>query len=370
MKKLLTLFLCLAVSSAFGQSTLTVNKSTGAITGPVSATTFKTINSIAATNAATTNSAGSLSISGQTGLLTFTGLTSTNRAKTVRDAADTVLELGGSYTPTGNWTNMVLITPALGTPSALVGTSITGTASAFNIGGSAASLSITGQTGLMTVVGLTSTNRAKTVRDAADTVLESGGTYTPTGSFDFSGASATTGLKIPVAAGAAPTANGAISYDSTANLVKVGTNTATRTVMAFGNSDGGSPSGPLYTQVVGYKTGLSMLAGGNGATIFALTLPTGASGFTVTNSSFVVTAVNTPTAAAFRYNIAGNNGVMTTSLAANSTTPAANQVWTTTVATGGSPFFAATSGNVTVTITTPFTGTSVTGTLYVSGFFF
>lgn len=51
----------------------------------------------------TTGSAASLSISGQTGLLTFTGLTSTNRAITVRDAADTMLELGGSYTPTGTW---------------------------------------------------------------------------------------------------------------------------------------------------------------------------------------------------------------------------------------------------------------------------
>lgn len=54
-------------------------------------------------NQNTTGSAASLSISGQTGLLTFTGLTSTNRDKTVRDAADTILELGGSYTPTGTW---------------------------------------------------------------------------------------------------------------------------------------------------------------------------------------------------------------------------------------------------------------------------
>ena len=50
-----------------------------------------------------TPSAPNLSISGQTGLLSFTGLTSTNRIKTVRDAADTLLELGGSYTPTGTW---------------------------------------------------------------------------------------------------------------------------------------------------------------------------------------------------------------------------------------------------------------------------
>ena len=55
-------------------------------------------------NQSTTGSAASLSVSGQTGLLSFTGTTSTNRIKTVRDAADTLLELGGSYTPTGTWT--------------------------------------------------------------------------------------------------------------------------------------------------------------------------------------------------------------------------------------------------------------------------
>lgn len=77
-------------------------------------------------NQNTSGSAASLSISGQTGLLTFAGLTSTNRAKTVRDAADTILELAGSYTPTGTWTNMILATPALGTPSAIVLTNATG----------------------------------------------------------------------------------------------------------------------------------------------------------------------------------------------------------------------------------------------------
>lgn len=70
--------------------------------------------------------AANLSISGQTGLLSFTGLASTNRIKTVRDAADTILELGGSYTPTGTWTSMTLVTPALGTPASGVATNLTG----------------------------------------------------------------------------------------------------------------------------------------------------------------------------------------------------------------------------------------------------
>jgi hypothetical protein len=54
-------------------------------------------------NQNTTGSAASLSVVGQTGLFTITGITSTNRIKTVRDADDTILELGGSYTPTGTW---------------------------------------------------------------------------------------------------------------------------------------------------------------------------------------------------------------------------------------------------------------------------
>jgi hypothetical protein len=73
--------------------------------------------SAAALSNNTSGSAASLSVSGQTGLLTFTGITSTSRAKTVRNAADTILELGGSYTPTGSWTSMTLVTPALGTPA-------------------------------------------------------------------------------------------------------------------------------------------------------------------------------------------------------------------------------------------------------------
>lgn len=82
---------------------------TGTVTIPNGAAlgTPASINLVNATfptlNQSTTGSAASLSISGQTALLTFTGLTSTNRVKTVRDAADTLLELGGSYTPTGTW---------------------------------------------------------------------------------------------------------------------------------------------------------------------------------------------------------------------------------------------------------------------------
>ncbi len=78
--------------------------------------------------------ARSISISGQSGLLTFLGLTGTNRAKTIRDAADTLLELGGSYTPTGTYTSLTMVTPVLGTPTSGVLTNCTGTADGLTAG--------------------------------------------------------------------------------------------------------------------------------------------------------------------------------------------------------------------------------------------
>ena len=81
----------------------------GPTTGGAATATFRALVAadIPTLNQNTTGSAASLSISGQTGLLTFTGLTSTNRAKTVRDAADTILELGGSYSPTGTFSGLI-----------------------------------------------------------------------------------------------------------------------------------------------------------------------------------------------------------------------------------------------------------------------
>lgn len=81
-------------------------------------------------------SATSLSVAGQTGLISFTGLTSTNRVKTVRDAADTILELGGTYTATGLTagnvtTNANLTGPITSTGNATAIASQTGTGTTF-----------------------------------------------------------------------------------------------------------------------------------------------------------------------------------------------------------------------------------------------
>lgn len=60
------------------------------------------------------------------GFTKFTGPLTTEKTKTLRNANDTILELGGSYTPSGTWTSMTLVTPALGTPVSGILTNCTG----------------------------------------------------------------------------------------------------------------------------------------------------------------------------------------------------------------------------------------------------
>lgn len=60
------------------------------------------------------------------GFTKFSGPTTAERTKTLRDANDTILELGGSYTPTGTWTSLTMVTPALGTPTSGTLTNCTG----------------------------------------------------------------------------------------------------------------------------------------------------------------------------------------------------------------------------------------------------
>ncbi len=158
-------------------------------------------------NQNTTGSAASLSISGQSGLMTVSGLASTNRIKTVRDAADTLLELGGSYTPTGTWTSLTMVTPVLGTPTSGVlsnctgypGTSALVTTGTLTSGATGAGFTVALGTSTITGIlgsanggtangftkfsGPTTSEKTKTLRDATDTILELGGSYTPTGTW-------------------------------------------------------------------------------------------------------------------------------------------------------------------------------------------
>lgn len=60
------------------------------------------------------------------GFTKLSGPTTSEKTKTLRDATDTILELGGSYTPTGTWTSLTMVTPVLGTPASGTLTNCTG----------------------------------------------------------------------------------------------------------------------------------------------------------------------------------------------------------------------------------------------------
>ena len=68
---------------------------------------------------------------------------------------------------------------------------------------------------------------AKARQNSATVYNDAGNTFS-TGAQDFGSA---TSLKVPTGAGAAPTANGLLAYDSTANAYKFGVNGATKTVL-------------------------------------------------------------------------------------------------------------------------------------------
>lgn len=306
-------------------------------------------------NQSSTGSAASLSISGQTALLTFAGLISTNRIKTVRDAADTVLELGGSYTPTGTWTSLTLVTPALGTPASGTLTNCTGLPAASIVAGtmasgmtlvapvlgtpasgtltnctfptlnqsttgSAASLSVSGQTGLITLTGTTSTNRAKTVRDAADTILELGGSYTPTGIW--------TSMTLVTPALGTPTAGVLSSCTGSPTFTTLGATTLNVTgVTSLGSSAQTAISAAgLMTKYDGITTGgigltpivfqqNSSLAFGTFNTGAAVTMETGTAGFyRVSFNLIITTTFVTNTAVTLSFGWTDDQGARTLTL--------------------------------------------------------
>lgn len=137
-------------------------------------------------NQNTTGSAGSLKSTATTGLMTITGpATGTTRAKTVRDANDTFLELGGSYTPTGTWiwTSATATWPTfnqntsgsaatLTTGRTIYGNSFNGSANLSQI--IASTYGGTGN-GFTKFAGATTSEKTYTLPDANATILYSGG---------------------------------------------------------------------------------------------------------------------------------------------------------------------------------------------------
>lgn len=168
-------------NSTISATQLTSTIATG--TAPLVVASTTQVANLNSATAGSATSAASLSISGQSGLLSVTGLASTNRIKTVRDAADTLLELGGSYTPTGVWTSMALTSPAvttsLTTPSttfALVNTTATtvnfagGASTALNIGHASGA---TAMLGIIGFDGATPSSSTAAIFPAATTAISS-----------------------------------------------------------------------------------------------------------------------------------------------------------------------------------------------------
>ena len=156
------------------------------------ATTAATCSGNAAT-ATSATSAASLSIAGQTGLLSYTGLASTNRVKTIRDAADTILELGGgSYKPTGtwDWTGGTITWPT------------------FNQATTGAAGSVTAATGGTSLFTGPTAARTFTLPDSDQTLLYSGGALGTPGSGTVTNLTGTASININGTVGATTPAAG------------------------------------------------------------------------------------------------------------------------------------------------------------------
>ena len=152
-------------------SGLTYNPSTGTLT----ATTF---------SGAIVGYATTLKSSSSTGQMSITGPSAgTTRSKTIRDADDTILELGGNYTPTGtwNWASITGTWPTFnqnttGTAANVTGTSnatLTSLSALTSVGTGSSTLTIAGTGGLSLTAGSATTG--------AGTFFKTSATPAPTG---------------------------------------------------------------------------------------------------------------------------------------------------------------------------------------------
>lgn len=122
-------------------------------------------------------------------------------------------------------------------------------------------------------------------RMVATTVHTDQGNTFSAGVQDFSGATA---LVPPISAGAAPTANGRIAYDSTAHLLKAGFNGATKTILTTdGNAATASALDHNPTDCTSGQYANAIDASGN------LTCGTPAGGSGVANNSFTLSGTST-----------------------------------------------------------------------------
>ena len=276
---------------------------TASLTGNAStATTLQTARAIYGNNfngsAALTQVIASTYGGTGNGFTKFSGPTTAERTKTLRDASDTILELGGSYTPTGTWTSLTLVTPAIGTPASGVLTNCTGlpvstgisglgtgvaTALAVNIGSAGAPVTFNGALGTPssgTVTNLTGTASIN-INGTVGATTPAAGTFT---SVTAIAASTQDAVKL------APRAGGTGSFVSN---ITTTTLTASRTVTlpdATGTIvlGGGTCSGACSGTNTGDQTiTLTGNVTGSGTGSIATTIASGA----VTNAMMVNSSV-------------------------------------------------------------------------------
>ena len=219
------------------------------------------------------------------GFTKFSGPTTAERTKTLRDAADTILELGGSYTPTGTWTNLQLANVTLGTPATGTLTSCTGLPVSTGISGLG--------TGVATALGLAITAAASTVLD--DTTVSAmvdtlgGASATGTGGL-VRGTSPTiatpviNGLPTGTGVATANTASTLVARDASGNFT-AGTITAALTGTASGNmplAGGTFTSGVKHTLGTYTPTGTTQIIDLNAGNITKLSLASASGNVTLT----------------------------------------------------------------------------------------
>jgi len=142
----------------------------------VSGTSIKTVGGVTLLGSGDIGIIGSAYGGTGNGFTKFSGATTAEKTYTLPDASATLLYSGG----------------ALGTPSSGTLTNCTFPTFNQNTSGYAESLKSASTTGLFKVTGIAAgATRTKTTRDADDTFLELGGSYTPTGTWSWTSASVT-----------------------------------------------------------------------------------------------------------------------------------------------------------------------------------
>ena len=141
-------------------------------------------------------------------------------------------------------------------------------------------------TGAITTTGTTAT-RAKTVRDAADTILELGGSYTPTGTWNWATATATWPTPLNALAGVTPAANALPYYTSTTAATTTTMTAAGRALLDdAAASDQRTTLGlAIGTDVQAYNAALASVAG--------LTETTGGMPYFTASNAWAVLAAGT-----------------------------------------------------------------------------